>query len=93
MRALVQRVSEAAVSVDNIIVGQIGPGLVVLMGVTHGDTEEQARYLAQKVIALRIFADENQRMNLDVKAAGGELLIVSQFTLYADTSKLSRRVC
>lgn len=90
MRALVQRVSEASVSADRITTGRIGHGLLVLLGIKQDDTEHQAEYLARKVVALRIFDDENGRMNRDIKSTGGELLIVSQFTLYADTRKGNR---
>jgi len=90
MRALVQRVSEAAVSVNNVIAGRIEHGLLVLLGIKHDDSEQQAGYLARKVIGLRIFEDENGKMNRDVREVKGEILIVSQFTLYADTSKGNR---
>lgn len=90
MRALVQRVSKAAVSVENVTAGRIEHGLLVLLGVKHDDTEREAGYLARKVIGLRIFEDENGKMNRDVRDVKGEILIVSQFTLYADTSKGNR---
>jgi D-tyrosyl-tRNA(Tyr) deacylase len=86
MRAVVQRVSQASVSVDGEITGQIGRGVVVLVGVTHGDTEEQADWLAQKIAGLRIFEDREGKMNaglLDLEE-GGAALVISQFTLYAD---------
>lgn len=90
MRAIVQRVSEAAVHADGDEVASIGPGLLVLVGVKRGDTEEQAEKLAMKVRKLRIFEDDEGKMNLDVAQAGGEILCVSQFTLYADTRKGNR---
>lgn len=87
MRAVLQRVSEASVSVDGRVVGQIGPGLVVLLGVGHGDTDLDARKLADKIVTLRIFADSASKFNLSCLDVGGEVLVVSQFTLYADTRK------
>ena len=90
MRALVQRVSEASVTVDGKEVARIGPGLLVLLGVRGGDTEAQADRLAAKLLALRIFEDADGKMNLSVGDAAGELLCVSQFTLYGDTRKGNR---
>lgn len=90
MRAVVQRVREAAVQVDGDPIAEIGPGLLVLLGVKRGDTAEQADRLATKLLALRIFDDGDGKMNLNVEQAGGELLCVSQFTLYGDTRKGSR---
>ncbi len=87
MRALLQRVSGASVSVAGEVVGRIGRGLVVLVGVASGDTEKDARYLAQKTVNLRIFSDEADRFNLSALDIKGELLVVSQFTLIADTRK------
>jgi D-tyrosyl-tRNA(Tyr) deacylase len=87
MRAVVQRVSKASVTVDGEVVGRIGPGLVVLVGVADGDGEEQARFLANKVANLRIFADAEGKFNLSALDVGGEALVVSQFTLYGDASK------
>lgn len=87
MKALVQRVSQASVSVVGEEVGRIGRGLVVLLGVADGDTEKDAQYLMQKIINLRIFADNEQKFNLSALDIGGELLLVSQFTLLADTRK------
>jgi D-tyrosyl-tRNA(Tyr) deacylase len=84
MRALVQRVSRAQVTVDEKIVGKIGRGLLVLLGVTHADTVADADYLAGKIVGLRIFENENGKMNLDTTAVKGAILVVSQFTLYAD---------
>ena len=90
MRALIQRVSEAQVSVAGTIVGKIGAGLAVLLGIKRGDTSADAEYLAGKVARLRIFSDQEGKMNRSVLDVGGELLIVSQFTLYADTRKGNR---
>ena len=87
MRALVQRVAEASVRVDNELIGSIGPGLVVLVGISSGDKEEEARYIANKVVGLRIFNDEEGRFNRSALDTGAELLVVSQFTLYGDTRK------
>jgi D-tyrosyl-tRNA(Tyr) deacylase len=87
MRALVQRVSNAAVTVDGDTVGAIDQGVVVLVGVTHGDTEKEADWLARKIAGLRIFEDQEGRMNVGLLDAGGAALVVSQFTLYADASK------
>jgi D-tyrosyl-tRNA(Tyr) deacylase len=87
MRAVLQRVSSARVEVDDRTVGEIGPGLLVLLGVEEGDTEEDARYLAKKTAQLRIFEDAAEKMNLSVADAGGEVLVVSQFTLLADCRK------
>ncbi len=84
MRALVQRVTEASVTVDGKPVGVIGHGLLVLIGVREGDTEREARWLAHKVANLRIFGDAEGKMNLSVKAVRGSVLVVSQFTLYGD---------
>lgn len=84
MRALIQRVDHAKVTVDNQIIGQIDKGLLVLLGVTHDDSEEIAHKMAAKVSKLRIFNDDALKMNLSVKDVGGSILVVSQFTLYAD---------
>lgn len=90
MKLVIQRVSKAKVEVDNKIVGSIGKGFLVLVGITHTDTEKEADYLANKLCKMRIFEDENGKMNLSLKDVGGELLIVSQFTLYADCAKGNR---
>ena len=87
MKALLQRVSGASVSVGGEEVGRIGKGLVVLVGVADGDTEKDAQYIVQKTVNLRIFADEQDKFNLSALDIGGELLLVSQFTLLADTKK------
>ena len=90
MRALVQRVSEASVSVDGREVTAIGPGMLVLLGVRRGDGPADADRLARKLLALRVFEDADGRMNLSVADVGGELLCVSQFTLYGDARKGNR---
>ena len=90
MRALVQRVSSASVAVGGEEVSSIGPGLLVLLGVRKGDTDEQADRLASKLLALRIFEDDDGRMNRSVVDVGGQVLCVSQFTLHADTRKGNR---
>jgi D-tyrosyl-tRNA(Tyr) deacylase len=90
MRAVVQRVSRAAVRVEARTVGEIGPGLLVLLGVAAGDGEQEARWMADKLAALRIFEDGEGKMNLSVADAGGGLLVVSQFTLLGDTRKGNR---
>jgi len=87
MRALLQRVSSGKVIIDDKAVAQIGRGLVILLGVGHGDTEEQARFLAEKVATLRIFEDAEGKSNLSILDVDGEAIVVSQFTLYADTRK------
>ena len=87
MKALLQRVNEASVSIAGEVVGRIGRGLVIFVGVANGDTEEDAQYLAQKMVNLRIFSDEEGRFNLSALGVTGELLLVSQFTLLADTRK------
>ena len=87
MKALLQRVTGASVSVGGEVVGKIGRGLVVFVGVANGDTERDAQYLAQKMVNLRIFSDEEERFNLSSLDIKGELLLVSQFTLLADTRR------
>lgn len=84
MRALIQRVSRASVTIEGEVRGKIGRGFLVLLGVTEGDTGDDARYLADKCVGLRVFTDENDKMNLSLSDIGGGLLIVSQFTLYGD---------
>ena len=90
MRAVVQRVTEGSVSVENKVVGKIGAGMVILLGVEDGDTEKDADYIADKVAGLRIFDDENGVMNISITDAGGEILSISQFTLLADARKGKR---
>jgi D-tyrosyl-tRNA(Tyr) deacylase len=87
MRALVQRVRRARVVVDDVAVGEIGVGLCVLLGVTHDDSEIDARKLAEKVWHLRVFPDADGAMNVSLAESGGEALVVSQFTLYGDTAR------
>lgn len=87
MIALIQRVSSASVTVDDEIVGEIGQGLLVLLGVEQGDDEQQAERLCERVLGYRIFGDENGKMNLNVSQASGSVLVVSQFTLVADTQR------
>lgn len=90
MRVVVQRCKQASVTVNEEIVGQIGKGLMVLVGVIHQDTVEDAKYLAGKVAGIRIFEDENGKMNLGLQEIGGQVLSVSQFTLYGDCRKGKR---
>ncbi len=87
MRLLIQRVSQASVTVDQQTISKIGKGLLILLGVGHGDREEQAAFLAEKTANLRIFEDEQGKTNLSVLDVKGEAIVVSQFTLYADTRK------
>ena len=87
MKALLQRVTSASVSVAGEVVGRIDQGLVVFVGVANGDTEKDAQYLAQKIVNLRIFSDQESKFNLSALDIKGELLLVSQFTLLADTRK------
>ncbi|MDO4862721.1 MAG: D-aminoacyl-tRNA deacylase [Ruminococcus sp.] len=90
MRIVLQRVTSASVTVDGEVTGRIGTGYLVLLGVGQGDTEEDCRRLADKLINLRIFSDENGKINLSLADVGGEMLVVSQFTLYADCRKGNR---
>ncbi len=87
MRAVVQKVTRSSVTVEGEVKGKIGPGLMVLIGVAEGDTEEDAAYIADKISKLRIFEDEQEKLNLSVKDVGGEVLAISQFTLLADARK------
>ena len=84
MRAVVTRVSFASVEIYGVVTGEIGVGYLVLLGIKNGDTEADAIKLASKICTLRVFADQNSKMNLDLEAAGGGILVISQFTLYAD---------
>lgn len=90
MRAVIQRVRRCGVTVESRVTGEIGPGLLVLLGVGRGDTEAAADYLAEKVLGLRIFEDEAEKMNLSVQDVKGEVLVVSQFTLYGDVRRGKR---
>jgi D-tyrosyl-tRNA(Tyr) deacylase len=90
MRAVIQRVTRANVKVDERIVGEIGKGLVIFLGIANGDCEKDADYLAEKIVALRIFDDAEGRMNVALRETRGALLIVSQFTLYGDVRRGSR---
>ncbi len=90
MRLVIQRVKNAKVDIDGKTVSSIGKGLLVLLGVTHEDTKETVDYLVKKLCKLRVFEDENGKMNLSIKEVEGKLLIVSQFTLYADCSRGNR---
>ena len=87
MRALLQRVSKASVTVDEQTISAIGKGLLILLGVGHGDGEEQAKFLAEKIANLRVFEDGQGKTNLSILDVKGEAIVVSQFTLYADTRK------
>ena len=90
MRALIQRVTSASVKVDEKIVGKIGEGFLIFLGVYEEDTEEKIEKLTKKIVNLRIFNDENDKMNLSIKEVKGEILLISQFTLCADTRKGNR---
>lgn len=90
MKLILQRVSKAQVTVDEKVIGKIDEGFMVLIGITHTDTKETADFLVKKMCNLRVFQDENEKMNLSIKDIDGELLIVSQFTLYADCQKGNR---
>lgn len=90
MRSIIQRVSSANVVVDNKIVGEIEKGFVVLLGISNEDTEETVKKMVNKITNLRIFSDENDKMNLSIKDVNGQLLVISQFTLYADCSNGNR---
>jgi D-tyrosyl-tRNA(Tyr) deacylase len=87
VRVILQRVKEAKVTVEDKVVGEIQKGIVLLVGAKIGDTEEDAKYLADKCVNLRIFEDQDQKMNLSAKDVGAEVLVISQFTLYGDTRK------
>ena len=87
MKAVIQRVKSASVSVDDKIIGEIATGFLILLGVEQSDTQDDLNYLVKKTIRLRIFKDDNKNMNLSIQDVGGEVLVVSQFTLCADTSR------
>lgn len=87
MRVVIQRVRRAGVSVDGETISEIGPGLLVLLGITHGDGDEEVQFVADKIAGLRIFEDDEGKMNVSAKDAGADMLVVSQFTLYGDIRK------
>ena len=87
MRVVLQRVARASVSIDGNTVGEIGPGFCLLVGFSHTDTPAQVAWMAEKIVGLRLFSDEEGKMNLGLAEAGGALMVVSQFTLYGDASK------
>ena len=87
MRAVLTRVKSASVTVDGKVIGRIGPGFLILLGITHEDTEAQAVKLADKLMGLRIFEDENEKMNRSLEDVGGQVLVISQFTLYGNCKK------
>ncbi len=90
MIAVIQRVSEASVKIEGHLKGQIQNGFLVLLGITHTDTDEDLEWLAKKIVGMRIFSDDEGKMNLDLKAIGGNILLISQFTLHASTKKGNR---
>lgn len=90
MRAVIQRVTHASVTIAGAVRGRIGPGLLILLGIQEGDTEEDAKYLAEKCTGLRIFTDEQDKMNRSAADIGGGLLVISQFTLYGDCRRGKR---
>ncbi|WP_439584205.1 D-aminoacyl-tRNA deacylase [Dyadobacter bucti] len=90
MIAVIQRVSEASVAIEGEVRGQIGVGFLVLLGITHEDTNEDLEWLGRKIVGMRIFGDEEGKMNLDLKTVGGNILLISQFTLHANTKKGNR---
>lgn len=87
MRVILQRVSEAAVRIDDAVIGEIGRGFLILVGFTHDDTREEVAWMADKIVGLRLFSDAQAKMNLSLADIGGALLVVSQFTLYGDARK------
>lgn len=90
MIAVIQRVSEASVTIDNQVKGSIDAGFMILLGVTHTDTQEDVEWLSKKIVGMRIFSDEEGKMNLDLKSIEGDILLISQFTLHASTKKGNR---
>lgn len=90
MIAVIQRVSEASVTIDGVVRGQIQTGFLVLLGVTHTDTDEDVAWLSKKIVGMRVFNDSDGKMNLDLSAVGGGILLISQFTLHASTKKGNR---
>lgn len=87
---MIQRVSQASVTIEGEVSGSIGRGFMVLLGITHTDTQEDVEWLAKKIVQLRVFGDEEGKMNLDLKAVAGSILLISQFTLHASTKKGNR---
>lgn len=90
MIAVIQRVTQASVTIDNVVRGQIDTGFLVLLGVTHTDTAEDVAWLSKKIVGMRVFNDADGKMNLDLAAVGGNILLISQFTLHASTKKGNR---
>ena len=90
MIAVIQRVSQASVTIEDEIKGQIGLGFMILLGITHTDTQEDIEWLSKKIVGLRVFGDEEGKMNLDIKSVDGNILLISQFTLHASTKKGNR---
>ena len=90
MIAVIQRVSQASVTIEDEIKGQIGLGFMILLGITHTDTQEDIEWLSKKIVGLRVFGDEEGKMNLDLKSVDGNILLISQFTLHASTKKGNR---
>lgn len=90
MIAVIQRVSQASVVIDNEVKGQINTGFLILLGITHADTQEDIDWLSRKIVGMRIFSDEEGKMNLDLAAVGGDILLISQFTLHASTKRGNR---
>lgn len=90
MIAIIQRVTEASVTIDNTLHSEIGLGLLILLGITHTDTQEDLEWLGKKIVGLRIFGDQDGKMNLDIHSVKGQILLVSQFTLHASTKKGNR---
>lgn len=90
MIAVIQRVSQASVTIDNQVKGQIETGFLILLGITHTDTRGDVDWLSRKIVGMRIFSDEEGKMNLDLVAVGGDILLISQFTLHASTKKGNR---
>ncbi|MFD2573802.1 D-aminoacyl-tRNA deacylase [Spirosoma soli] len=90
MIAVIQRVSQASVTIDNQVKGQIEKGFLILLGITHTDTRDDVEWLSKKIVGMRIFGDHEDKMNLDLAAVGGDILLISQFTLHASTKKGNR---
>ena len=90
MIAVIQRVTQASVTIENEIKGQINLGFMILLGITHSDTQEDIEWLSKKIVGLRVFGDEEGKMNLDLKSVDGNILLISQFTLHASTKKGNR---